>query len=211
MTSCLVHLYSVSNGSCLHIHSLYLPVLIDSLWVMVSLPEDLGAVTPCSHHRALVCASLGLRLSHRSTSTYFRTLCSNVNTQKRDAEINTFNLWGNVLWLHYKNWMNSSEYSNMDIFFLSADWYFRVFPEQWKEDSSWLQMQDEGVCAYTPVGSVQAQGSFVSRVRWETMLVLCSNLTFFFCDKISENEGCFLVLLELCYHWSQIWYFTELT
>lgn len=72
-------------------------------------------------------------------------------------------------------------------------------------------MQDESVCAYTPVGGVQAQGSFVSRVRWETMLVLCSNLTFFFCDKILENEGCFLVLLELCYHWSQIWYFTELT
>lgn len=127
MTSCLVHLYSVSNGSCLHIHSLYLPVLIDSLWVMVSLPEDLGAVTPCSHHRALVCASLGLRLSHRSTSTYFRTLCSNVNTQKRDAEINTFNLWGNILWLHYKNWMNSSEYSNMDIFFFQLTGILEYF------------------------------------------------------------------------------------
>lgn len=44
------------------------------------------------------------------------------------------------------------------------------------------------VRVHTPEGSA-AQGSI--RVRGETRLVLPSKPIFFFCDKISENEGCF--------------------
>lgn len=70
---------------------------------------------------------------------------------------------------------------------LSRLCYFRPFPEQCEEDTSWFQIQDDCAWSCIPVGSIWAQGSFISEVRWETKLSYHLNLLFFFCGEISEN------------------------